>query len=188
MKITMIGLNNYMAGIGKDLFGELQLPEAVDKDVLVNNILLKAGDFEVLYADAEFMKSQIGYWSKKWQRTFEKWVKALSVEYEPLENYDRIEDWTTTDTLVAKNKGTSDSEAKTSAYDSSEYQPNSLSTSKTEADTDSTNTNIRTGRAHGNIGVTTSQQMLQSELDIATWNLYEHITDMFLTEFIIPIY
>ena len=44
------------------------------------------------------------------------------------------------------------------------------------------------GRIHGNIGVTTSQQMLQAELDIAEWNIYEHITDLFLTEFVIPIY
>ena len=47
---------------------------------------------------------------------------------------------------------------------------------------------VRDGRIHGNIGVTTSQQMLQAELDIAQWNLYEHITDLFLSEFVIPIY
>ena len=50
--------------------------------------------------------------------------------------------------------------------------------------TDST----RLGRAHGNIGVTTSQQMLQSELDIARWNIYEQITDLFLSEFCIMVY
>ena len=43
-------------------------------------------------------------------------------------------------------------------------------------------------RAFGNIGVTTSQQMLQSELDIAAWNMYEHITDMFLDEFCVLLY
>ena len=44
------------------------------------------------------------------------------------------------------------------------------------------------GHIHGNIGVTTSQQMLQSELEIAQWNLYEHISDIFLSDFVIPIY
>lgn len=43
-------------------------------------------------------------------------------------------------------------------------------------------------RAYGNIGVTTSQQMLQSELDIALWNIYTHITDMFIEEFCIMLY
>ena len=48
--------------------------------------------------------------------------------------------------------------------------------------------NIRAGRTHGNIGVTTSQQMLQSELDIDRWNLYEHIADLFQDEFCIAVY
>ena len=48
--------------------------------------------------------------------------------------------------------------------------------------------NTRRGRAHGNIGVTTSQQMLQSELDIARWNLYNQITDMFLVEFTLMVF
>ena len=40
----------------------------------------------------------------------------------------------------------------------------------------------------GNIGVTTSQQMLRDQLDIVTWNLYEHISDMFIEEFCILVY
>ena len=47
---------------------------------------------------------------------------------------------------------------------------------------------IHNGRIHGNVGVTTSQQMLEAELSLAEWNLYEHITDLFLSEFVIPIY
>lgn len=43
-------------------------------------------------------------------------------------------------------------------------------------------------RAFGNIGVTTSQQMLQAELDIDTWNVYEHITDMFIDEFCVLLF
>ena len=38
---------------------------------------------------------------------------------------------------------------------------------------------------YGNIGVTTSQQMLSDELDIQAWNIYEHITDAFLTDMVI---
>ena len=43
-------------------------------------------------------------------------------------------------------------------------------------------------RRSGNIGVTTSQQMLQSEFDIARWNMYEHIADLFCQEFCIMVY
>ena len=63
-------------------------------------------------------------------------------------------------------------------------------------DNDTTTRNISTldntadhrGRVHGNIGVTTSQQMLQQELDLGYWNIYSRITDMFLKEFCIMIY
>lgn len=44
------------------------------------------------------------------------------------------------------------------------------------------------GHMYGNIGVTTSQQMLESELELAEWNLYEHIADVFVRELCIPVY
>lgn len=44
------------------------------------------------------------------------------------------------------------------------------------------------GHLWGNIGVTTSQQMLESEYDIAEWNIIKHITDMFLQKFCIMVY
>ena len=50
------------------------------------------------------------------------------------------------------------------------------------------NEGVHAGRIHGNIGVTTSQQMLEAELDLGYWNIYSRITDMFLKEFCIMIY
>lgn len=41
---------------------------------------------------------------------------------------------------------------------------------------------------YGNIGVTTSQQMLKDQLDVVKWNLYEHISDIFIDEFCILVY
>lgn len=199
-KITLIGFENYLQGYDNSLFNKLVLPEGIDKDTLTNNILLRAGEFEVLYSNPDFLIDAIALWGKKYLRTFEKWLAALNIEYNPLENYDRIEEWNehntnagnTTD--VSSNSGTINSENKVSAYDSNEYQPhdNTLSSSANNTNSSTqvsaTNDNVRTGRTHGNIGVTTSQQMLQSELDIAKWNIYEQITDLFITEFCIMVY
>lgn len=211
-----------------DLFKNLTLPEGIDKDTLVGNILMNGGEFEVAYADPYFMQNLIGVWSNKWNRTFTKWIDALSIEYNPLENYDRTEEWeddtkntlnnTRTHnnqdkrTLNTENKRTLNTTNTTteevSAYDSSNYQPSKKVTSSDTGTDTMNNTGTDTvdysgtikddggatgnakhkGRIHGNIGVTTSQQMLQSELDIAQWNLYEHITDLFLKEFVIGIY
>ena len=41
---------------------------------------------------------------------------------------------------------------------------------------------------YGNIGVTTSAQMLREFLDIERWNIYEQIADLFVDEFCIMVY
>lgn len=260
MKVTLLGLQHYLHNLDDDLFKNLTLPEGIDKDTLTDNILLRGSDFEVLYADPYFVQDAIGLWSRKWNRTFTKWIEALSIEYSPLENYDRKEDWSDTlnrgvktnarrdsgntrtfdnqdqRTLDTQNQLTLDSqnqrtldtteinERQVSAFDSSAYQPSEKTTIENDGTdtmnntgTETTNNTgtdtmnytgtitdefgegssgsetensktVRDGRIHGNIGVTTSQQMLQAELDIAEWNIYEHITDLFLSEFVIPIY
>lgn len=214
--MTLIGIYN----VTPNLFEYLDLPDGIDTETVRDNILLKSANFEVLYSNPEFIHDAIKVWSAKWYRTFERWQKALEIEYDPLENYDRNEDWTDTlsETENRTNSGTGSNtesgttsdnistgtDEKVSAYNSSTMQPNrntttgttssssmsstsSSNTSGTEATTKS-NTVKRTGRTHGNIGVTTSQQMLEAELSVARWNLYDHIADLFLSEFVIPVY
>lgn len=203
-KITILGFYNYLKTFDKDLFSELSLPEGIDKDTLTDNILLRGADFEVIYSDPDFMISAIGMWSKKWGRTFTRWIKALSIDYNPLENYGRYESWSdnvdtsneSTGESTDTSQGTGSSQTNVTAFDSNSFQPKD-STSNSNSNTGTTHLkNSGSGKSdskhegyvHGNIGVTTSQQMLEAELDIAKWNIYEHITDIFLQEFIIPIY
>lgn len=48
--------------------------------------------------------------------------------------------------------------------------------------------NIHSAHLYGNIGVTTSAAMLREFYDIAQWNLYEHIADVFSSELLISVY
>lgn len=211
-KITLIGMQSYMKQYNKDLFELLTLPDSIDKETITDNILLKGSEFEVIYSNPDLLHDAIGVFSKKWQRTFTKWVEALNIDYNPLENYDRIEDWTDTgsNTGTVTNGYNNHSSVidnsninttnEVSAYNTSSFQNDNKNTSSSESnsatDNNGTNTeindlhnnNVHAGRLHGNIGVTTSQQMLQSELDIVKWNVIEHITDMFLQEFCIMVY
>lgn len=194
--MTLLGLYNYRP----DLFDLLTLPAGIDKDTCVDNILMRADEMEVLYPDPDFMHDAIGLWSKKWARTFSKWYTALSISYDPLNNYDRHEEWTDENNGVGTVKETATDQSsasvdnKISAYNSSTMQPDTSSSSSGSGSStlDNTNTtqnkNVRKGRAYGNIGVTTSQQMLREELSVAEWNLYDQIADIFLKEFIIPVY
>lgn len=223
-KITVIGFNNYMESINDDLFKYFVLPDGIDVDTVKNNILIKGGDFEVLYSDPFFMQQSIDVWSKKWFDTFAKWYKALTTDYAPLENYDRIEEWTDKNTgkdthigsgnvdttTELDNKTIDDSssttEHKVSAFDASTYQEKDLeenkydnttdfeSDGKTHTETsdsktiDTASDHTHNGHIHGNIGVTTSQAMLEAELNVRRFSLIENITDVFLREYTIPIY
>lgn len=201
LTLTLIGLYQY----NDELFELLNVPEGIDKATLVDNILLRSGSFEVVYPDYEFMKYSIGAWSRKWQPTFNRWVEALSIEYSPLENYDRFEHWTdnkdatTTGEASGTTSGTTNSTTtgKVSAYDAGDTFTNKDQTIIDGEDSGSSSSNSEItvddnnehdGRIHGNIGVTTSQQMLLAELDLGYWNIYEKITDLFLTEFVLPVY
>ena len=210
------------------LFDLLELPEGIDKELVVDNILLQGGEFEVLYADPEFMRNAIGMWGRKHYYTFEKWIAAQAIEYNPLENYDRMEDWSDTGnrgessqarrdsgntrTFDNQDKRTLDTDSNTentvSAYDSSDYQPSDNSDTKntgtdtvdysgtikdeygegSSGHTTENKKDVHTGRIHGNVGITTSQKMLEEEYNIARFNIVEQITDIFLLEFTIPVY
>ena len=227
-KITLTGQETYLSRTNRSLFDFLSLPTGIDKDNLIDNIFIECGEFETLYSDPEFMRSAIGIWSTKHYRTFNKWITALNIEYNPLENYDRFEDWndkgtedhtentkdktgtetSSTNNMSGKSKQNGNTEDLTSAFDSSEYQPadrHDIDTDETHEDKSVTDSNIdyngtsetsghrsddRThiGRIHGNIGVTTSQQMLQSELDIAKFNIIDEITKIFMRELCICVY
>ena len=228
-KLTLIGLYNY----DPTLFSELTLPEGIDGDVLIPEILRRAGEFELLYPNLTFLKSMIGQWGKKHQRTFEKWIEALNIEYDPLFNFDRNEEYTDAETTIGSNSrnqtsasvtrntsseshdvtrtngGTSQNDV--SAYDqTATFSPKDKRTdSFTDRDAGSSSVSdnggvegnenetgsnreekrfSHTARLFGNIGVTTSQQMLRDQLEVVRWNVYEQIADLFVDEFCIMIY
>lgn len=211
-KITLIGLYSFLMRDNVDLFQELILPEGIDKDAVIANILQKGSEFEVMYPDTNYMIQSIKYWSTKWYWSFDKWVKLINTEYDPLYNYDRTETWTDDNThedehTIDNTGSTSGSQSESmtsenakSAFDSSTYQPNdklttsdgimssTSATSKETLQTDGTYKNTHNGRMYGNIGVMSSQDMFNQEVDVAYFNLYDRIADIFINEYCIPIY
>ena len=146
-KLTMIGMYNY----DNSVFNDLTFPAGIDKDLAINEILMECGEFEILYPDLDFLKYQITKWGSKHYFTFEKWLKALAEEFNPIHNYDRYESYTDThsgsgkqvdsenkvgshaENKISDSTGASftdthsttddDTKRNVSAYDSSTYQP-----------------------------------------------------------------
>ena len=229
----MIGAYNY----DPDIFTNLDIPESLDRETVINNILIKCGESPLLYDNPDFIKLMIGTWSKKWKPSLERMITALDEEYNPLHNFDRYEkstdnrtvnhtiDRTTkteyNSTISEDNTINNDGSLKgqdltvndVSAFNTSEYQPNNKTTYNTSSSTsnkvsedksqkhngDDTVTsndkdvnkddNVHDGHLYGNIGVTTSQQMLKAELELRqNINIYDVIAEMFYNEFCIYVY
>ena len=215
-KLTLIGMYNYLYDEDNDediLFQNFFVPDdTFNPDLLINNILLRGGPFELMYPDADFMIQMIGAWCAKWQGTMQRWWDAFDQTYSPISNYDRNESWTDTGsgTGSGSSSGTSSNttsgttggtdEGTVSAFNVSTYSPKDKhTTSGTSSDTSSgtnsgqtsssySNSLSRTGHIYGNIGVTTNQQMIQAELDLYKQNLYDELADVFIMEFCIPVY
>ena len=188
-KLTMIGFHQYSKG---HLWDNLELPEGIDKDSFINECLRQGGEFPLLYSNLDFMKAQIGEFSKKWFHNFDRWKKAYDFEYEALYNVDvtttTTEDGTDYKKVVGNSGGTSTGSR--AAYDSNQFQPVDKSTSNANS------TNTDDGEHHivteeikrGNQGVTMSQELVLAEFNVWYWNLYQHMAEIFVSEFCIPIY
>ena len=199
-KMTILGLYRYGEYNQQDLFQNMQIPAGIDRQDLIDYILEQGAAFEILYPDFEYLQFSIGAWSKRWYRTMEKWMKALNVQYDPLNNYDRHEEWTDNDKVSGKTETsagvntTGQDELSVTTYDSDQYHnKEKTDSSGTSESTGSSETNTdaeskHSGHLWGNIGVTTSQEMLREELDVQKFNLIQQITDLFLTEFCILVY
>ena len=267
-KMTLLGLYNHNSHI----FDGLQFPAGIDRQMAIDEILMRSGEFEILYPDMAFLTDAITHWGRKHFRTFEQWIRALSIEFDPLYNYDRFEEYTDaktaqgqqtsgstskgqtssadvestrtdasssgSDEKTSQSISSTDSQSETtdgktrkvSAYDEATYQNrekedttsnsegggNGFAANRDEAHSAGTDSSqgdtVRTGHTgaesshetvassnqveqtkhtahlYGNIGVTTSTQMLEDFLRVERFTIYEQIADIFVDEFCILIY
>lgn len=200
-KLTLLGLHKYSDG---DIWSDLTFPEGINKETAIAEILRQCSEFCLLYPDMDYLKAAITAWGIKWYFTFEKWITVINTEYEPLWNLDVHIDISDDATKGGSRSGTTDADTsingsnthQNAAYDSDEFknaekdvQANTSNSSGSSSETWSeTDGNEHEEYRRGNQGITQSQQMLMSELDVRTWNIYSHIADIFANEFCITLY
>lgn len=157
--LTLSQLYDLGKNEGIDIFDGLQLPSGspLDRDTLINSIIIRCGLNFPTFADPFVMASAVTVWSAKNQYTFEHVAKIYEASYSPIENYDRYEDMNTdhnrilkdntattgkktenlstdnhtNDDRTTEHSGTDSTvdENQTSAYDDPNYQPDTKSTS-----------------------------------------------------------
>ena len=155
-KLSVLGIYNY----DSQIFDRLELPEGVDKETVVNSILMECADLEVLYPVPVVLQTAIGLWSKSMLPSWKRQYKAITAEYDPIENYNRFEDWE--DTAHSEGAGSSEVADSNSAHK---------------------------GRVHGNIGVTTSAAMVREEVDLRRkLSMVDIIVNDFKNRFVLLVY
>ena len=87
IELSALGLYNW----DDTIFDLFQIPEALDKPTLVDNLLAQTAELEVLYPNPVVMKSLIGVWSLKQLDVWNRLYETTQYEYNPIENYNRLE-------------------------------------------------------------------------------------------------
>lgn len=169
-----------------DKFGERDFYKYYDTENAANNtnMVKQASDYISLYG-------------KSHKYEYDKLVDTLSLEYNPIENYSMTEKGTDTRTpnITQTNKGvnintvgidTSITTGKTTFDKSNSFINDTKTTNAgTNTDTQDINTTVTTAgnektvhefTRSGNIGVTTSQQMIESERQLAMFS----VVDLFI--------
>lgn len=208
----------------EDLFSNMVLPEGVDRDLVIDTILEKYGMQTLIRPDPSYMKKHIGVWSRRKLWTWSKLYDTLNLEYNPIDNTDKYEDYTdtraterTTSGETTSTSGGTDSRTENettdgtamhdvSAENASYYQADSRDTnSNSRENTASGTTSLKSNgtnnekekytdtlkhtlHTHGNIGVTTTQQMIEAERESVRYNLVEEIATDYQTAFCLDIY
>lgn len=212
MSLSIMGLYNYDPAV----MDGFNVPEGMDRTACVNEILLQCAELELLYQDWDLMKTAITAWSLMNLPVWQKLYDTTQLEYNPIWNVDANITDKETRNLAGTDGGTRTTKGKDSSsvttdgtlehdvmgYNVGSYQHESKDTQHSKTDGSGTNEETETDsrnrtdtgtvqhdiRRTGNIGVTTSQQMIKEEREISRFNVYDEIVKDFKRRFCVMVY
>lgn len=82
---TILGYYQY----DDTFFDTLIVPEFLNREILINEIIVQAGLLETAYSDGDLLKKLIGMWSVARAEDWERMYNALYSDYVPIHNYDK---------------------------------------------------------------------------------------------------
>lgn len=182
--------------LNPDLFSEMVLPPSLNRETLINNLVMDLAEINTIISDSRVMQLAIKYWSASrvdvWQHLYE----TTQYDYNPIWNKDGHFYEKETRDLAGSLSGSSTTDDtrtdKRSAYDSTAFQ--NVEQSTLDSDSTVSNNSTDTGTVErerteqGNIGLTSTQQLIKEEREIAEFNLYSFIIDEFKQRFCILVY
>ena len=156
----------------------------LNRDDVINNILLQCAELELVYPSVQMMKFAIGVWSASNSRTWDKLYKSMFLDYNPIWNVDA--DITQNRTVERDRDGTNQNINTVAGYNSETWSNNDKDNGSFTDNEDITD--AFTERRTGNIGVTATQDLILKERDIADFSIIEYITQSFKERFCLLVY
>lgn len=209
--LSVLGMYN----TDSTLFDLIHLPEDLDHDVLVNNILMECSELEVLYTNPSFLKFAIDNWSKKelpvWQKLTDLWSSEmdLSGEYDyerkRLPNLSHTKTGTETQTpsgsIIDSGTVGSTTTDSVSAYNSNSFENREQSVVSGTNGNTRTFQNYQDQKSYNTINAETGTEtitekghkkpmyeLIAGASDVAQNNIYDYIVESFKTRFCILVY
>lgn len=102
VNLSPLGLYNW----DQTIFDLMQIPSALDKPTLVDNLLAETAELEVLYPNPVVFKNLVGVWSAKQIDIWNRLYATTQYEYNPIENYNRYETGSDSGTGRTSHSGT----------------------------------------------------------------------------------
>lgn len=194
MKLTLWGMMQYNPDILN--IKDIELPDQLDKQLLIDSIVEECGMMPPIHQQPYYLASNINNWFKRRYNDFSKLCEALYADYDPITNYDMTEIEKGSDDSTNSNSATSTTSGsaldKVSGFNSSEL------VNDTDTTTSSSGTSSSSGEGNrsyertltrsGNIGVTTTQQMIESSIELAKYDIYTYIITEFMKQFMLLVY
>jgi len=182
------------------LFDTMVLPEDMNRQALIGNILLECSELEIMITDPSIMKESLTYWSVSQLPIWQKLLATTQFEYNPIWNKDgviteeRTHSHSDTEERDLASAAETTGTGQVSAYNSSAFQ--NANKSVTEGTGSDTGTIEHSASDHdtyertekGNIGITTTQQMIKEEREVSQFDIYKYITESFKSIYCLGVY
>ena len=149
VNISPLGLYNW----DNTIFDLMQVPQALNKNVLVDNILAETAELEVLYPNPVVFKNLLGVWSAKQIDIWNRLYATTQYEYNPIENYTRYETSSDSGTGRTTHSGT-DTTTETATHGGTDGRTEAITT----GGKDTLDMTRREGGTEGKTGSVTMEQ------------------------------
>lgn len=181
INMSLYGLYTY----DETVLDTIYVPAFINKDILIQNILLECAEMTILYTDPKFLKMAIGYWSRARAHVWERMAVVLYEDYDPFVNIKRDEVRTITQQRDLHTNATSQNYG--NAWNSG---PN-VERDSTEGNGNESGTVTTTENFHveGDSAITDAQDVAKKEVELRDeYDLYKYIVNDFKNRFCLHIY